>query len=368
MKLSTTLLPLSYLLISQPLQISASPLFSTDELQSDLEWIGHLFDRQAACPGTACGLDNRYCCTSSSVCYTDAATIARCAAPTAIPEGATWQFYTTTYVLTNLVTVTSTFSSLMGGSAATSEFNSASIAVCSADQYSCGAVCCDPSVETCYALGKCTPWTAIPAAPTYSAPLRGTSGVPTTITAVATTTQPFQPPVSNTAGIVIPTSLASTSGSSLSSGAVAGIVIGTIGGIVILVLLCFFCVLRAGWEGLLALFGLGGGRRRRTSSRTEVIEERYSRRSSAGGASRRERHAGWFGGAGGGERRTTVVEKRRSGLAKEGGILAAITIGLAGLWAFLGLRRRNVVKSSRSDVSYETFSDSYTVTGSSESE
>jgi hypothetical protein len=362
MKLPTTLLPLLCLLASHPQKIFASPLLSRNELQSSWDFVRHLFDR--ACAGTYCGLDSQYCCTGNSICYTDAATIARCAAATAVPDGAVWQFYTTTYVLTNLVTVTSTFSSLMGGAAPTTVYNAASAAVCNVNQYSCGAVCCDPSVETCYAPGKCTPWGAIPATPTYSAPLRGTSGVGTTITAIVTTTQPFQTPISNTAG-TIPTSLQSTTGNSLSPGAIAGIVIGVIAGVIILIIICFFCVLKAGFDGILGLLGLRDDRRR-TSSRTEVIEERYSARGSAAGASRRERHDGWFGGSGGG-RQTAVVEKRRSSLAREGGILAAIALGLAGLWAILGLRRKQVVKSSRSDVSYETYTDSYTGTDSNAS-
>lgn len=96
-----------------------------------------------------------------------------------------------------------------------------------------------------------------------------------------------------------------------------------------------------------------------------MTEERYSRHGSA--ASRRDEHAGWFGGRGG--RSTRGTEKKKSGIG-EGGILAAIALGLAGLWAVLGIRRRRAERrtAAASDVSYSYYSDSYSGTGTSESE
>jgi hypothetical protein len=145
----------------------------------------------------------------------------------------------------------------------------------------------------------------------------------------------------------------------LSGGAIAGIVIGVLAAIVILILICFCCILKTGFDAILGLFGLRNNKRR---ERVEVTEERYSRHGSV--ASRRETHTGWFGGGG---RRT---EKKKSGGLGEVGILAAIAVGLAALWACLGLRRRNNEKSRppRSDASYSYYSDSYSGTGTSQSE
>lgn len=112
----------------------------------------------------------------------------------------------------------------------------------------------------------------------------------------------------------------------------------------------------------MALLGL---RNKKKTERTEVIEERYSRYGSGTGASRRSEHRGWFGVGAGGGSKTRVTEKRKSNLAKEGGILAAIAAGLAGLWLILGLRKKKEHRSNASNVSYETYTDSYTGTSAS---
>jgi hypothetical protein len=135
-------------------------------------------------------------------------------------------------------------------------------------------------------------------------------------------------------------------------------VIGVLAGIVLFILVCFCCVLKTGFDAILDCFGLRDNRRK---ERVEVTEERYSRHGSA--SSRRDTHTGWFGGGG---RRT---EKKKSGIG-EVGILASIALCLAGLWAILGLRRRNKERARppRSDVSYSYYSDSYSGQGTSESE
>ena len=147
----------------------------------------------------------------------------------------------------------------------------------------------------------------------------------------------------------------------MSAGAIAGIVIGVIAGIILLLLLCFCCIVKAGFDGLLAIFGLGK-KRRRSTERVEVIEERYSRHGShAGGASRRDTHTGWVGGS----RPARVTEKRKKDSGFGG--LGMVGAGLLGLAAVLGLKRNHdkKTKSHRSDVSSTYYTDSYTGTSAS---
>jgi hypothetical protein len=71
-------------------------------------------------------------------------------------------------------------------------------------------------------------------------------------------------------------SSSATSGKHLSSGAIVGIVLGLLVGLLLLGTLCYFCVLKAGFEVFLVLFGLGKRRRRERMrrERTEIIDER----------------------------------------------------------------------------------------------
>jgi len=144
----------------------------------------------------------------------------------------------------------------------------------------------------------------------------------------------------------------------LSGGAIAGIVIGVIAGIILLLLFCFCCIIKAGFDGLLAIFGLGK-KKRRSTERVEVIEERYSRHGS-GTASRRNTHNGWFGGG----RPARVTETRKKKSTGLGG-LGAVGAGLLGLAAILGLKRRHDKneKPPRSDISSSYYS--YTDTSAS---
>jgi hypothetical protein len=372
MRLPTTLAGLLYLLVSQAQYASSGPLVPRDELERDADWIMHLFDRQAYCGGQYCGTSSQYCCTGGSTCYTDSLTIARCGAPTAgnlaAQNSAGWVYYTTTIVMPELVTVVSTLSTFVGVAATTTQELVQSTAICTvANQYACGAICCD-SGSYCFALGKCTP--SATAAPTTSpsAPLRQTSGTATTITAVVSvsisTTQTFVTPASTAAITGNGTAITQTStGGGLSGGAIAGIVLGVLAGIAILIAVCFCCILKTGFDVILGLFGIRSRKRERVIETEE--RTRYSRHGSA--SSRRDAHTGWFGGGGGRSSRVTT-EKKRSGIG-EGGILAAIALGLAGLWAVLGIRRRSKEKRApaRSDVSYSYYSDSYSGAGTSES-
>jgi hypothetical protein len=191
----------------------------------------------------------------------------------------------------------------------------------------------------------------MPTTGTYSAPYRPTSGSTATTTISATTTAPFLAPAT-ASGSTFPTPVAQEGGGGLSPGAIAGIVIGVIAGIILLLLICFCCIVKAGFSGLMAIFGLGR-KRRRSTERIETVEH-YSRHGSGTG-SRREHHSGWFGGP---ARVDSSRKKKSSGF----GGLGAVGAGLAGLAAMLALKR-NKEKKPRSDVSSSYYS--YTDTSAS---
>lgn len=330
-------------LLSRPITASFLPdlLHRLDDLQ----------DVRKRCENP-CGYYGQLCCESDQVCYTDANNQAQCGAGTgggAVGAATTaaagqWEYYTTTYVQTDLKTVTATFSSYVPVSTSSCSY--------SLGQTPCGNVCC-LSGQYCQSSGVCvavgggssgyysslyTVTTIV--TNTASAPVRPTSNTVVTVTSIggATTTQPFQTPV-GTGGSVI-TGTTTKSGGGLSGGAIAGIVIGVIAGIIILLLICACCCFKGLIDGLLAIFGLGPRRRRRTEE--EVYVERHSHRSGRG---RRT----WFGAR---PSRTSVVEeKRTSGLGRAGWVAA--TLGGLALW--LGLKRRN----RRDDKSSSGYGSSY---------
>jgi hypothetical protein len=368
MRLSQTppgLLSLLFGLLSNPGTVNAGP-YPKDELH-DLGF-GALQDR--GCVGY-CGVYNQVCCSiAGEGCFTTPSLgtpIAFCsqtAAGAAVTGG--YAVYTTTYTETDLVLRTSTYTSSWDNEVPTTTYDwvaptTTAPAICTSSlgQSSCGTICC-ASDQTCAFSNSCT---AAYTTSAYSAPLRPTSGGVSTQTSTvsATTTAPFIPPVS-ASGSSIPITVGSPS-HGLSGGAIAGIVIGVIAGILLLILFCFCCILKAGIDGILAIFGLGK-RKRRSTERVEVIEERYSRHGS-GTASRRDTHTGWFGGAGG--RPTRVTETRKKNSSGLGG-LGMVGAGLLGLAAVLGLKRRadnKKEKRPRSDVSSTYYTDSFTGTSAS---
>ncbi|KAF8867053.1 hypothetical protein BDZ45DRAFT_682592 [Acephala macrosclerotiorum] len=367
MRLSQTppsLLSLLLVALSQINTVNAGP-FPKDSLH-DLLGLGWLQPRDCA---SYCGAQNQYCCTAGQACYTNAANVAYCSAGAAVSG---YGVYTTTWTETDLVTRTSTYSSYYQVATTTQTWASASTytaapAICttSLGESSCGTICCAENQQCAFA-GSCTAYTSTYiATSTYSAPLRPTSGGVSTQTSVvsATTTAPFIPPAT-ASGSTLP--ITSSSSSGLSGGAIAGIVIGTIAGVILLLLICFCCIVKAGFDGLLALFGLGKRRDRRDrTERVEVIE-RYSRHGSGAG-SRRDQHTGWFGGGG---RPVRVTESRRTEKKSSGfGGLGMVGAGLLGLAAILGLKRREDRKAkssaARSDISSSYYTDSYTGTSAS---
>lgn len=366
-----TLISLLLGLLSHTDSVKAIP--TPKEILKELGY-GYLEERDLVCGG-----QGQYTCTGAEACYTNAAQIAYCSVPNAVvTESGGYAVYTTTYTETDLVLRTSTYTSSWSAAATTTTQNwvpVASAVICdtSLEQTSCGAICC-ASDQVCAYSGSCAPkpasgltsWTYIVSTmatttSTYSAPLRPTSGgVSTSTSTSVTTTAPFISPAT-ASGSTLPIVSSSTS-HGLSGGAIAGIVIGTIAGVVILLLLCFCCIVKAGFDGLLALFGLGNRRNRRSSERVEVIEERYSRHGS-GTASRRDTHTGWFGAGGRPARVTETRKKKSSGL----GGFGAVGAGLLGLAVILGLKRRHDRKEmrERSDISSSYYTDSYTGTSAS---
>ncbi|KAK3330361.1 hypothetical protein B0H66DRAFT_597899 [Apodospora peruviana] len=319
---------------------------------------GYLLPRQCA---QYCGVDNQYCCSAGSTCYTSNG-IAGCS--TGGGGGGGYQFWTTTWTLTQ--TFTSTYSSpvpaVTGG---TCNPNTA------LGEKPCGSVCCKLT-QYCAYNGQCldgdgsgggvvggggsivtwpTTITSGGAVITtvfttqYSAPYRVTSGGTAVVTgtvASATTTSTGVTP-------------GGTAGGGLSPGAIAGIVIGTLAGIALLVLICLCCVVRGLWHGILAIFGLGGSKKK---SETIIEEERYTRRGST--HSRRDAHGSWYGGGGGRPSAAGSRKEKKSG----GGGLLGIGAALGTLWLLLGLRKDNKKKEAsrraRSDVSSSYWSSDYT--------
>ncbi|TVY46096.1 hypothetical protein LSUB1_G000020 [Lachnellula subtilissima] len=318
-----------------------------------------------------CGADSQFCCTAGQACTTNQQNVAACVAATsvAVATGANGiPIYTTTWTETDLLTKTSTAYSYPATSA-TTVAPAAAICTTSLGQTSCGTLCC-ASGQVCAAANSCSAYasswtyfqtTSEAASSSYSAPLRPTSAGVSTATSVvsATTTQPFVSPATASGSSLPITSSSSSNG--LSPGAIAGIVIGTIAGIILLIVICFCCIVRAGFSGLLALFGLGKSRRRSTE-RVETVE-RYSRHGSGTAASRRDAHTGWFGMGGRAKPASSriISEKNRKKSGGFGG-MGAVGAGLIGLAVILGLKRKHDKKSSQShhhssDVSSESYTE-----------
>jgi hypothetical protein len=159
------------------------------------------------------------------------------------------------------------------------------------------------------------------------------------------------------------TVVATSSGGGLSPGAIAGIVIGVLAAIVILLLLCVCCVVRGLWHGLLSLLGLRKKKEKRHSRETIIEEEEYRRTGSV--HSRRDKHGSWYEG---GARPGGVASRRTT--ESSGGGNGFLGLGAAGatLLVLLGLRRdkkRRQNEKVQSHVSSTHYSD-YTESSPSE--
>ncbi|KXX79592.1 hypothetical protein MMYC01_203018 [Madurella mycetomatis] len=312
--------------------------------KDDLHAIGYGYLMPRQC-GMYCGSDNQYCCEVGSQCFTSEG-IAMCT----VDGGGGRAFYTTTWTVTRTKTFTSTYASVIPAATAPS---GDCVPPPGSGQIACGSICC-ASWQYCAYRGQCMenvgdggdggggggviiPTTIVTGGETittqFSAPYRVTSGTATSTDTAAG--------ASTTSGAVSP---GGTDGQ-LSGGAIAGIVIGTLAGVALLLLICACCVVRGLWHGLLALLGIGKKRESKT-----IEEERYTRHG------RRDRHGSWYGG------RPSTVASRKEKSSKGAGLLG-LGAALGTLALLLGLRRDKKKKSAnkaRSDISNSYWSTSYT--------
>ena len=322
-----------------------------------------------------CGWSGQVCCTAGQQCTTDGAGQAICSAGGSgvVVQGESgpgnngqWQYYTTTWVETGLVTRVSTYSSYLGATAqAVTPTSSWAPVVTSQAQCSipCGSICC-ANGQYCATAGQCAAQAAggfsssyynsyattyTSSSQTYIAPLRPTSGTVTTTTSTAggvTATVPFQTPI-GTAGNIVYGSAPSSSNKGLSGGAIAGIVIGILAALFLLSLICCLGSVRR----------ILGGRRRREEM-TYIRQHRHHRRHNG---EQQQTQAGgrpWYGRGG----------PRRQGAGAIGGF-GTIAAGLGTLALALGLKRK--YDRRKEEASYSSGSDSgylYSDPSTSESE
>ena len=369
-----TLLSLLLTILSTTHTINARPN-PPAELKKLLESRYHyLAQRSCANP---CGWTGQLCCESGQTCGTNSQGQAVCnvggggagdAAQAQVAQG--WEYYTTTYVETDLVTRVSTYSSFFGSETAVAAPAPTSGSSCdsSIGESPCGGICCATGQYCAYA-GQCaasnghgdessSAYLGQITTATNSAPLRPTSNAATTITSTgsATTTVPFQTPSASASAAAGSAAMSTTSNNGLSGGAIAGIVVGVIIGLIILILILLCCCAASAADAILGFFGIRNKKRRRE---TTVIEEH---RHHEGGGRR------WFGA---GPARRDRSPKKSGG---KGG-LGAVAGGLAGLAVILGLKRKHDKKvekshytgssyysdyySSQSEYSQRTFDDGF---------
>ncbi|KAL7788630.1 hypothetical protein V8C37DRAFT_388022 [Trichoderma ceciliae] len=310
------------------------------------------------CDGTPCGSTSQYCCDSTELCTTLSGNVATCLAG--------YGAYTSTW------TETRTFTTTFFTHWAPVPTPSAGVDCVPQDsqQEACGAICC-AGWQTCAFAGQCsakpgyaepTPVVIITNGMTttqFSAPYRvtGTTTITTQVVQTgtgagadtATATDTGASATSTSDGEAIGAGSKTTNGGGLSPGAIAGIVIGTIAGVALLLLLCFCCIARGLWA---AIFG----RKRSGDSSVreeEVIEERYSKGGSASAYSRRDRHGGWFAGSSR-PGASTVVTDRREKRKSSGGCWAWLGIGAvaATLFTLLNLKKDKRPNSRKTPSRY----------------
>lgn len=314
-----------------------------------------------------CGFYGQVCCQANEACITNNGQ-AQCGpgggdVGPANQQDGSWQVYTTTYVTTDLQTITATMSSYVP------QFTQNVLAPTivpdhgqcsfSLGEVPCGSKCCSSGqycktdVHECAAADGDSSelFNTFVAVPTPSAPIRPTSNTVFTVTATGdpSTTVPYEAPVGTDGSTLIGLEPASREGG-LSSGAIAGIVIGVIAGIILLLLICFCCCAKGAVDGILGLFR---GRRRNRRETTYVEERRHHRSSRHGGGGR-----SWYGS------RPTRTDRRKSSTI---GPMAKVGAGLATLGAGLGIKRRiDQRRAAKSDSSYTRSDIYYDDTSSSE--
>ncbi|KAL4910684.1 hypothetical protein BDW74DRAFT_141644 [Aspergillus multicolor] len=309
-------------LLSQCRLADATPLGSNAEGAS-LE--------QRSCDNP-CGYYSQLCCASGETCITDDNNQAVCSSSSGSSSGSgKWETYSSTWVVTetDVETRTSVWSSWVAS--ATGDSGS-----CRSDlgMTECGSDCCDAS-QVCNSSKKCVlaATTSIWATETgtATAPVRPTDS--STVTKTATTTQPFETPVTTDGSPALGVD-APDDGGGLSGGAIAGIVIGTLAGVFLLFLLCLCLCARGLLASILACLGIGRKRRQETT----YVEEHHSHHTHRPGRT-------WFGTRPSGP---PHENEHKSGWGK----LATLGIIFGAIALCLGLRRKKDHSDEKSSTSY----------------
>ena len=337
------------------------------------------------CPqANLCGWSKQLCCTSGTTCITDQNGQAQCAASNQAPAAITtqvgnvngqWQYFTTTYVQTDLVTIVTTYSSFVGYATPTVQTlavpttyvpvatpTTPATAICNPNlnEVSCGPICC-ASGQFCQYAGSCAAAGGSSAAATYFVPassasasafIRPTSNTVQTVisTGTATTTIPFQTPI-GTDGSAVTGMTAVQQNNGLSGGAIAGIVIGVLLLLFILFIICLCCCAKGLLDRILGIFGLGPRARKRRVETSTYVEEHHHSHGGTGAAAAGGRT--WYGG-----RRNDGPSRPAKKTNGFGGALG-VAGALAALAVLLGLKRRRDrdEKSSYGTGSSYTYSD-----------
>lgn len=351
-------LPLLLLLAVADLS-SANPLPRDDDLRA----MGYQFLVARGCPeAQQCGY-NKYCCGSGEVCTTVSGDKATCVAAAACAGCATTWTETHTYTST-MATCWDTPPEPTVGVDCIPQAD---------DQEACGAICC-AGWQTCAYNGQCSAKPGIGEGTTivvtsngvvttqYSAPYRVTG----TTTVVGTGARTTETATTATAIGASQTSDVAVggggTGGDLSPGAIAGIVIGTLAGISLLLLLCFCCIARGLWMAVFGKKKKDDDSDRR--ERIDVYEERYSRHGSRAPSahSRRDRHKGWFAGGAKGSGPSSAGDRREKKKSGSGKTWLGIAGLAATLLALLNLKKdkrpaSKPARSSRYSDSYYSYSD-----------
>jgi hypothetical protein len=342
--------------------------------KDELHDVGFSFLQDPVCH-EYCGLQNEHCCQKGSACITESAT------PTCL-DGI--QVLTTTWidvgevvmglvkrgqgVYTTTWTETKTFTSTVTTSFEDAPNTVGAVKECAPDlakgQTWCGPVCC-AFWQECGEYGQCI---------TRDGCSEGfcPGGIPGVVVSdtsiMLTTTDQFGKPttmysapyrVTGTGSGTTPSATfiggdaqaGHDGGGGLSPGAIAGIVIGTLVGIGLLILLCFCCIVRGIWG---ALFG---GKKKKKKERIDVYEEEYSRHGSrvpSSRYSRRDNHGSWYG--------DRPPKEKSSGKGWLGITAAAGTI-----LALLSLRKEKKKPKKKAATVYSDSFYSYSGTGTSPS-
>ncbi|KAL4920247.1 hypothetical protein BDW62DRAFT_176997 [Aspergillus aurantiobrunneus] len=324
-------------LLSRSRLADATPLGQTSAEAGGLE--------QRAC-NNPCGFYSQLCCASGETCITDDNNQAVCSSTGGGSGGGSgsgngaWEYYSSTYLVTetDVQTLTSVWSSWIASPTGSGS--------CRSDlgETECGGTCCSASdicsENQCVLAATTSVWATPPVRPTDS----------NTATETATTTQPFETPVTTDGSPALGVDAPDDDGG-LSGGAIAGIVIGTLAGVFLLFLLCLCLCARGLLNSILACLGIGRRRRREET----YVEDHHSHHT------HRPPGRTWFG-------------TRPSGSAHDGegksrwGNLATIGIVLGAIALCLGLKRKRDHDEKSSEYTYPSYYSYYTSTTSESSD